>query len=143
MPVGACPHSTMTCFSFHPVKTIAMGEGGAVTTNDPHLYERLKRLRNHGMTRNANEFRQVEQAFDPRGEPNPWYYEMPEPGFNYRASDINCALGLSQLRRLDDFARARRLSQLTMTGSSPSFPIAFARFRVFPIVTRSFIFTHC
>jgi dTDP-4-amino-4,6-dideoxygalactose transaminase len=97
----------MTCFSFHPVKTIAMGEGGAVTTNDPLLCKRLKQLRNHGMTRDPAEFTQSEQSHDSQGLPNPWYYEMHAPGFNYRASDINCALGLSQLQRLEALAAKR------------------------------------
>ncbi|HUN52566.1 MAG TPA: UDP-4-amino-4,6-dideoxy-N-acetyl-beta-L-altrosamine transaminase [Candidatus Sulfotelmatobacter sp.] len=106
--VGSCRHSAMAIFSFHPVKTIAMGEGGAVTTNDPVLHERLSRLRNHGMTRDPRQFRNSELAFDADGEANPWYYEMPEIGFNYRASDIHCALALSQLAKLDGFIARRQ-----------------------------------
>ena len=106
--VGACRHSEMTVFSLHPVKTIAMGEGGVVTTNDATLYENLLRLRNHGMVRDAARFVQRDEAFDADGQPNPWYYEMPEPGYNYRASEIHCALGLSQLRKLDHFLARRR-----------------------------------
>ncbi len=110
-PVGGCRDSDMAMFSFHPVKTIAMGEGGAVTTNDPVLAARLGDLRSHGMTRDAARFTNSDMAFDETGEPNPWYYEMPEIGFNYRASDIHCALGLSQLGKLDRFvARRRRLA---------------------------------
>ena len=75
-PVGACSHSTMACFSFHPVKTIAMGEGGAVTTNDAELCERLRQLRNHGMNRNRHQFACPEEAFDAHGEAHPWYYEV-------------------------------------------------------------------
>lgn len=105
--VGSCRHSDMCVFSFHPVKTIAMGEGGAVTTNDDELAERLRRLRAHGMTREAGQFTE-DGAFDEDGAPNPWWYEMPAPGFNYRASDLHCALGLSQLRKLDRFLAARR-----------------------------------
>ena len=100
--VGACRHSDMCVFSFHPVKTVAMGEGGAVTTNDDALAAALRRFRSHGMTRDAAEFE------DPEGADRPWWYEMAEPGFNYRASDIHCALGLSQLRKLDRFVAARR-----------------------------------
>jgi dTDP-4-amino-4,6-dideoxygalactose transaminase len=96
-------------FSFHPVKTIAMGEGGAVTTNDPKLYERMMRFRSHGMTRLPADFRNTDLAFGSDGEPNPWYYEMPEIGFNYRASDIHCALALSQLGKLDRFIERRRV----------------------------------
>ena len=106
--VGDCRYSSMSAFSFHPVKTIAMGEGGAVTTNDPVLYEKLTRLRNHGMTRDPQRFKNADLAFGADGSANPWYYEMPEAGFNYRASDIHCALGLSQLRKLDAFVGARR-----------------------------------
>ena len=92
-PVGACAQSDMnvTVFSFHPVKTIAMGEGGAITTRNPIWAQRLKELRNHGMIRHS-----------------PHSYEMLELGFNYRASDIHCALGLSQLAKLDRFVAERR-----------------------------------
>lgn len=106
--VGACRHSDMTLFSLHPVKTIAMGEGGVVTTNNPELHERLLRMRNHGLVRDPEAFQETAQAFAGDGEPNPWYYEMPEPGLNYRASDINCALGLSQLGKLERFVERRR-----------------------------------
>jgi UDP-4-amino-4,6-dideoxy-N-acetyl-beta-L-altrosamine transaminase len=107
-PVGDCRYSRMAVFSFHPVKTIAMGEGGAVTTNDADLRERLARLRNHGMVRDAAAFEDRDLGFDPNGRPNPWYYEMPEPGYHYRANDIQCALGLSQLSKLERFAERRR-----------------------------------
>jgi dTDP-4-amino-4,6-dideoxygalactose transaminase len=106
--VGSCRYSKMAVFSFHPVKTIAMGEGGAVTTNDRSVYDRLLSLRSHGMTRDPLKFRNVELAFGSGGKPNPWYYEMQELGFNYRASDIHCALGLSQLKKLDEFIAKRR-----------------------------------
>lgn len=92
--VGDARHSAMATFSFHPVKTIATGEGGMVTTNDDRLAQRLKTLRTHGMVR-------------PEGA-DPWIYEMPEPGFNYRLPDILCALGLSQLAKLDRFAARRK-----------------------------------
>ena len=106
--VGAAAHSDLACFSFHPVKTIAMGEGGAVTGRDPALAARLARLRNHGMERRPQAFEYPERACDAGGAPNTWYYEMPEVGLNYRASDIHCALGLSQLGKLDTFAARRR-----------------------------------
>jgi UDP-4-amino-4,6-dideoxy-N-acetyl-beta-L-altrosamine transaminase len=92
--VGDCRHSAMATFSFHPVKTIATGEGGMITTNDPDLAERLARLRSHGMVRPAGG--------------DPWRYEMPELGYNYRLPDILCALGQSQLAKLSRFAKARR-----------------------------------
>lgn len=101
--IGACQHADMVVFSFHPVKTIAMGEGGAVLTNDDALAERLRRFRNHGMTRDPAKLTYAS------GEANePWYYEMPEIGFNYRASDIHCALVHSQLGKLDRFVAMRR-----------------------------------
>lgn len=106
--VGACASSAMACFSTHPVKAIAMGEGGVVTTNDPVLAERLSRYRNHGMSRDAAGFINRDLAFAADGSANPWYYEMAEPGYNYRAPDVLCALGLSQLKKLDRFITRRR-----------------------------------
>jgi UDP-4-amino-4,6-dideoxy-N-acetyl-beta-L-altrosamine transaminase len=105
--MGACGHSDLCTFSFHAVKTVTMGEGGAVTTNDAGLRERLVRYRNHGMDRNAASFEYPELALDENGERNPWYYEMPQLGANYRATDIQCALGLSQLGKLDRFVEKR------------------------------------
>lgn len=105
--VGAGAHADLTCFSFHPVKTIAMGEGGAITAYDRALARAMRKDRSHGMTRDAAEFVNPD-SFDPAGAPNPWSYEMPEPGFNYRSSDIHCALGLSQLQKLDRFIARRR-----------------------------------
>lgn len=106
--VGDATGSDAVCFSFHPVKTIAMGEGGAVTTRDPVLAERVARLRSHGMTRDRESFKQIDAAFDTDGSLNPWYYEMPELGHNFRVSDINCALGTSQLTKLGRFIEKRR-----------------------------------
>jgi len=106
--VGDGRQGLMSAFSFHPVKTIAMGEGGAITTDDEQIAERLRRLRNHGMSRDATEFENRDLAFDAAGDTNPWYYEMATPGFNYRSSDINCALAISQLSKLDRFVARRR-----------------------------------
>ncbi|WP_026987231.1 UDP-4-amino-4,6-dideoxy-N-acetyl-beta-L-altrosamine transaminase [Fodinicurvata fenggangensis] len=108
VPLGSARYGALCTFSFHPVKAIAMGEGGTVTTRDPQLAERLRRLRNHGMTRDPADFTEHDQAFDATGAANPWYYEMPEIAYNYRASEINCALGLSQLSRLPRFLDRRR-----------------------------------
>jgi UDP-4-amino-4,6-dideoxy-N-acetyl-beta-L-altrosamine transaminase len=105
--VGACRHSAMAAFSFHPVKTIACGEGGMVTTRDAALAESLRRMRNHGMVRDADAVQRRDMAFDAGGAPNPWYYEMPEIGFNYRLSDIHAALGLSQMGKLERFVARR------------------------------------
>jgi UDP-4-amino-4,6-dideoxy-N-acetyl-beta-L-altrosamine transaminase len=107
-PVGACAYSDLTVFSFHPVKTIACGEGGALTARDEALAQRARKSRSHGIERNADGFVDRDAGFD-GNEPNPWYYEMVELGFNYRLSDINCALALSQLRKLDRFAAARAM----------------------------------
>ena len=107
-PIANCLHSDMAILSFHPVKTIACGEGGAVTTRNESLYERLCQLRSHGIERDSCHFQQREQAFDINGHPNPWYYEMNELGFNYRLSDIHAALGTSQLNRLEEFVTVRR-----------------------------------
>lgn len=93
--VGCCAYSSMTVFSFHPVKTITTGEGGMVTTNDPKLYERLKRFRNSGIVK-------------PEGHPEPWYYEVAEITGNENFTDFQAALGLSQLQRLDKIADQRR-----------------------------------
>jgi UDP-4-amino-4,6-dideoxy-N-acetyl-beta-L-altrosamine transaminase len=110
LPIGASMDSDMTVFSFHPVKTITAGEGGAVVTNRRDLAERLERLRGHGITRDPAAFQDHDAGFD-QAVANPWYYEMTELGLNYRLSDVNCALGLSQLGKLDGFAAARhRLS---------------------------------
>jgi len=106
--IGENAFCDMSVFSFHPVKAIAMGEGGAVTVNDPQIAARLMRTRNHGMTREAGEFANRQDGFGADGRANPWYYELVEPGFNWRANDIQCALGLSQLAKLDRFLARRR-----------------------------------
>ncbi len=106
-PVGANVYADATTFSFHPVKSIAMGEGGAVTTENPNTARRLRLARNHGITREAGAFSDTAMAFE-GDAPNPWYYELTEPGFNLRIPDINCALGLSQLRKLSRFVGVRK-----------------------------------
>jgi UDP-4-amino-4,6-dideoxy-N-acetyl-beta-L-altrosamine transaminase len=107
-PVGSCRSSAMTVLSFHPVKTIAAGEGGAISTQDGALAARLQLLRNHGMTRDPAELANQDLAFDQEGGVNPWYYEMATIGWNYRLSDIHAALAESQLGRLDGFVETRR-----------------------------------
>lgn len=97
--VGACAHSDLCCFSFHPVKQITTGEGGAVTTNDPGLARKLIRFRSHGITRDPTEL---------TGSDGPWYYEQLDLGLNYRITDFQCALGLAQLDRLTEYVERRR-----------------------------------
>ena len=97
--VGSCFYSDMSVFSFHPVKTIATGEGGMVTTNNKEIYKSLLRLRSHGI--NKLDDKMINRKYSHTGSSkNPWYYEMQELGWNYRADETSCALGLSQLKRL-------------------------------------------
>lgn len=105
--VGSCCYSAMTTFSFHPVKAIATGEGGIVTTNDEQLCQRLLRLRSHGINKGADVFYVPDQAFT-QGVANRWYYEMQELGFNYRMTDFQSALGISQIKKAEKFIRQRR-----------------------------------
>ena len=105
-PVGACTVSDAACFSFHPVKTLAAGEGGAVTLNDPALAERMRRLRNHGVTREAA-LMQEPGSFGPDGRVEPFAYEQLELGLNARMDEMSAALGFSQLAKLDRFVTAR------------------------------------
>ena len=97
-PVGNCAFSDMVCFSLHPLKSITTGEGGLVTTNQPDLHERLTLFRSHGLVRNAN------NRFPDEG---PWYMEMQDLGFNYRTSNFQAALGLSQLQKIESFISRR------------------------------------
>ena len=99
-PVGCGEFADMTVFSFHPVKIITSAEGGMVLTNRPELAQHLQRLRSHGMTRDA------EQMSEPSH--GPWYYQQVELGFNYRITDLQAALGLSQLNKLEGFIARRR-----------------------------------
>lgn len=103
--VGACAHSTAATFSFHPVKTIATGEGGMITTADPDLIERIQRLRSHGMSPGQQD---GQNGLDPAGVDLPWKYEMADLGWNYRLSAIQAALGVSQLERLPQFIARRQ-----------------------------------
>jgi UDP-4-amino-4,6-dideoxy-N-acetyl-beta-L-altrosamine transaminase len=99
-PVGACTYSDVTVFSFHPVKIITTGEGGMAITNDEELAARMRLLRSHGITRESE---QLEES-----APGSWYYEQLELGFNYRMTDMQAALGLSQHQRLSEFIARRR-----------------------------------
>ena len=117
-PVGAGDVSRAVMFSTHPVKTIATGEGGVLTTADSAFASRLRRLRNHGMTRDPATFVNTDMAYEDVGagtgagdsgtKPAPWYYEMQEVGWNYRLTDLQCALGIRQLEKLPHFVETRR-----------------------------------
>lgn len=93
--IGACDLADMTVFSFHPVKSITTGEGGVVLTNNDLFYQRLKLFRIHGITKNPAD------AINKKLSTNAWYYEMQDLGYNYRLTDFQCALGVSQLKNLD------------------------------------------
>ncbi len=98
-PIGNCRYSDITIFSFHPVKIITTAEGGMAMTNDAQLAKRMQLLRSHGITRDAGEM-----THDPDG---PWYYQQIDLGYNYRMTDMQAALGLSQMHRLDEFVSKR------------------------------------
>jgi perosamine synthetase len=104
--VGSCTYSDMTVLSFHPVKSITTGEGGMVTTNDYDLYKSLLRLRSHGINKLDDEFQDLILSRT-AGATNPWYYEMIELGYNYRMTEIQAVLGMSQLKRLKKFMNKR------------------------------------
>ena len=95
----AAKYADLVTQSYHPVKNFTTGEGGAVLTNDSNIDSKIRALRSHGMTKNINELEKCDGL---------WYYEMHEPGFNYRITDLQCALGSSQLKKLDNFVMKRR-----------------------------------
>jgi UDP-4-amino-4,6-dideoxy-N-acetyl-beta-L-altrosamine transaminase len=98
--IGGCAYSDITVFSFHPVKIITTAEGGMALTNDRELAARMRRLRTHGITREPDQMEECDQGS--------WYYEQLDLGFNYRMTDVQAALGLSQHNRLDEFVTRRR-----------------------------------
>jgi perosamine synthetase len=112
--VGAGTYSDMTIFSFHPVKHITTGEGGAVLTNDKMLHRQISLFRSHGITTFIDELTQKKEAFEPtegdeeNGVKRSWYYEQQHLGFNYRITDLQCALGIAQLKKLPEFITRRR-----------------------------------
>jgi dTDP-4-amino-4,6-dideoxygalactose transaminase len=123
-PVGACQDSEAACFSFHPVKTLAAGEGGMISLNDPVRAARLRRLRNHGVTHDPALMTQAE-SLGQDGACQPWVYEQVEFGFNYRMDEMSAALGLSQLGKLGRFvARRQALALLYDRALQPLAPLA-------------------
>ena len=108
---GSCHYSDLAIFSFHPVKHIACGEGGMITTNDEKIYHHLLKLRTHGITRNQSEFVNPTELADANAQDDAypmWYMEMQELGYNYRMPDVLCALGISQLTKAAEGLAKRR-----------------------------------
>ena len=105
--IGSCKFSNISGFSLHPVKSIAAGEGGIITTNNENYYKKLNRLRSHGINKSEDPFLNTNIAYTDNLL-NPWYYEMQELGYNYRLTDFQSALGHSQLKKLDDFIEKRK-----------------------------------
>lgn len=106
--LGGHPWADMTVFSFHPVKTLTTGEGGMLVTDDDEWARRARLLRAHGVERDPSRFEGFGAAGGPLAEAGPWVYEMHDLGYNYRITDIQCALGRSQLTKLDGFVARRR-----------------------------------
>jgi perosamine synthetase len=104
--VGSCKYSDLTVFSFHAVKSITTGEGGVITTNSYELYQKMLSLRSHGIIKDATKFENNVLAFTDQ-QMNPWYYEMQSLGFHYRLTEIQAALGNSQMKKLDKFMDKR------------------------------------
>lgn len=127
-PVGCGQYSDITIFSFHPVKILTTCEGGAALTNNPKLAEKMRLLRSHGMTRDPN-FMVSESEGD-------WYYQQIDLGFNYRITDIQCALGLSQLKRVDEFVVKRNELVQIYNAALKSLPL------ILPIVKEDCYSSH-
>ncbi len=123
-PAGGCASADFACFSLHPIKTIAAGEGGVVTTNDRARAERMRSLRNHGVTHEAERFVDPELSLGADGRRNPWSYEQQELGFNLRLDEMSAALALSQLGKLARFrARRQALAAAYDTALTPLAPL--------------------
>lgn len=136
-PVGSCQFSDITVFSFHPVKIMTTTEGGIALTNNSKLADRMARIRSHGVTRNPAEMRNT--------NPHPWEYEQVELGLNYRMTEIQAALGLSQLNRLEEFVTRRRqlaqqydeqLSELPLTLPQIN-PTGESAWHLYPVLINS------
>jgi UDP-4-amino-4,6-dideoxy-N-acetyl-beta-L-altrosamine transaminase len=131
--IGSCLYSDITIFSFHPVKIITTGEGGMASTNSPVLAEKMRLLRSHGVTRNA-------KLMTKRSE-GAWYYQQIDLGFNYRMTDIQAALGISQMRRIDQFIKHRHEIQQRYDKQLAQLPVvtpfqvkeAYSALHLYPI----------
>ena len=136
-PVGDCKYSDITVFSFHPVKIITTAEGGVAVTNDNDLYNKMKLYRSHGITR--------DEEFMENESDGPWYYEQVCLGLNYRMTDIQAALGLSQMKRLDKFVQKRHQIAQLYDEAFKDLPIKipfqhpdnFSSFHLYPIRIKS------
>lgn len=115
--VGSCAHSAITVFSFHPVKIITTGEGGLATTNDPKLAQHMSELRSHGITKDVRRFELPALG--------PWSYEQQDLGFNYRMTDLQAALGISQLQRLESTVKERQRLLVRYRELLTGFPLSF------------------
>jgi UDP-4-amino-4,6-dideoxy-N-acetyl-beta-L-altrosamine transaminase len=123
-PVGSCRWSDITVFSFHPVKIVTTGEGGLALTNDAMLAERMALFRSHGITRDAQRFRATAAAQDAPLAPAAWYYEQQELGYNYRMTDIQAVLGISQLDRLQNYVERRNVLARRYDAALSGLPLA-------------------
>ena len=119
VPVGSCKWSDITVFSFHPVKIITTGEGGALTMKSRKFYEKIEILKNNGITKNIKNFKKKIKYR--------WYYEQVDIGLNYRMNDINAALGLSQIKKLDKFVKARNNIADMYNKSLSNLPISLPK----------------
>jgi UDP-4-amino-4,6-dideoxy-N-acetyl-beta-L-altrosamine transaminase len=137
-PIGSCEYSDITIFSFHPVKIITTAEGGMLTTNDDKLAQKIFLLRTHGMTRDPELMTKKSEGA--------WYYEMLDLGYNYRITDMQCALGLSQMSRLDEFVAKRhailkKYEELLSNCKNITLPYQFEKsysgLHLYPIVVPS------
>ena len=135
--VGSCTHSDITVFSFHPVKIITTAEGGMALTNDKYIADKISRLRTHGITNDKTKMKQ-------RSEDEIWNYQQIDLGFNYRMNDIQGALGLNQLKRLDQYVKLRheiaeyydaKLKDLTLTTPCQA-PYVYSSYHLYPILIK-------
>ena len=134
-PVGGCQYSDITVFSFHPVKIITTAEGGVATTNDKELSERMQLFRSHGVTRDPGLMNKLSEGG--------WYYQQVELGFNYRMSELQAALGVSQMERLDEFVALRHKCQIRYDELLKDLPItkpyqdlnSYSALHLYPIQT--------